>query len=107
MAKPRSAQGLIPCRVEQLSFGPWLVSLGSHHTLFLQLDYDRAAFAVNCGAIAAPKGWSGTVQELGPAWQQFDPETIRFCPDEYLSVGQFSIESSFELLKEERPWLSV
>lgn len=81
-------RGMIPCQIHRLPFGPWLVTLANRpdHTLFLQIDYDQAAFAVACGALAAPKNWNGTVNTLGPAWEQFDPETIHYCPDVYLAA---------------------
>jgi hypothetical protein len=80
---------MIPCRVQRLSFGPWLVTLANRpdRTLFFQIDCDQAAFAVSSGAIAAPSDWNGNVESLGPAWEQFDPETIESCPDEYLAVS--------------------
>ena len=82
--------GMILCHVRRLSFGPWLVSFAehSHRTLFLQIDYDQAAFAVNSGAIKPPKDWNGTVEMLRPGWEDFDPETIEFCSEEYLSVAR-------------------
>ena len=84
----RIRHGMTPCQVQRLHYGPWLVTFPNHHnqTLFLQFDYDQAAFAVNGGAIRAPRNWSGTVEALGPVWEQFDPETIEFCSDEYLAV---------------------
>ena len=80
--------GMIPCHVRRLPFGPWLATLANRpdRTLLFQIDYDQAAFAVNSGAIAAPRDWNGNVESLGPAWEQFDPETIEFCPDEYLAI---------------------
>jgi hypothetical protein len=80
--------GMTPCRVEQLSFGPWLVTFAEARqlSLLLQIDYDRAVFAVKTGAINAPTNWNGTVESLGPDWESFDPEIIEFCPVEYLSV---------------------
>ena len=80
--------GMIPCHVQRLCYGPWLVTFRDPHnrTVFLQFDYDQAAFAVGSGAIKAPRNWSGTVDALGPVWEQFDLETIQSCSDEYLTV---------------------
>jgi hypothetical protein len=79
---------MIPCQVQRLPFGPWLVIFDNPRcrTLFLQIDYDQAAFAVSSGAVAAPRDWNGMIDSIDPPWEQFDPETIEFCSDEYLAV---------------------
>ena len=78
--------GMVPCRVIRHTFGPWVVDFlqASNRTLFLQTDFDQAAFAVGTGTLKAPKNWNGDIDVLGSAWEHFDPEAIQFCSDEYL-----------------------
>lgn len=77
--------GMIPCLVEEY-YTAWLVTFKGGDTLLLQSESDQASFAVNSGAISAPKNWDGTPEFLGTVWEKFNPTRIRMCSDEYLSV---------------------
>ena len=79
--------GMVSCSVET-HYGAWLVSFDDGSSLLLQSDYDQAAFAVNCGAIPAPEDWDGTPSTLGRAWEDFSPEDIGWCPDDYLELAE-------------------
>lgn len=71
---------MITCEVEQLKYGPIVVSFPDHpdFELFLQSDWDQASFANACGLIE-----SSDPQLLADV----DLEDITQCPDEYLSVA--------------------
>jgi hypothetical protein len=56
-------------------------------TVLLQSDYDQAAFALACGAIAAPDGWDGLPSGLGGAWAGLDCGDITACPDDYRDLA--------------------
>ena len=79
--------GMVPCTVET-HYGAWLVKFEDGSSLLLQTDYDQAAFAVNCGAISAPEDWDGLPSRLGKAWEDFNPEDIGWCPDDYLALAE-------------------
>jgi hypothetical protein len=76
----------VPCSVDT-HYGAWLVEFDGGASLLLQSDYDQAAFAVNCGALAAPADWDGSPSRLGPAWWDFDPSEIVECPDDYRELA--------------------
>jgi len=78
--------GMVRCTVEG-HYSAWLVTFDNGASLLLQSDYDQAAFAVGCGAIAAPGGWDGTPSALGPAWAALEPSAISWCPDDYLALA--------------------
>jgi hypothetical protein len=78
--------GMVPCSVET-HYGAWLVSFEDGSSLLLQADYDQAAFAVNTGAFPAPVDRDGTPSRLGPAWEDFSPEDIAWCPDDYFELA--------------------
>lgn len=79
--------GMVACSVET-HYGAWLVTFDSGATLLLQSDFDQAAFAVACGAIAAPPDWDGLPSRLGDAWLDCDPDGIAWCPDDYLALAE-------------------
>jgi hypothetical protein len=79
--------GMVSCTVET-HFGAWVVAFDNGISLLLQTDYDKAAFAVSCGAIQAPADWDGLPSKLGTAWASFDPSIIDCCPDDYLDVAE-------------------
>jgi hypothetical protein len=73
---------MIPCNVEQLRYGPIVVTFpDSDKELFLQSDYDQASFAHGCGKISTDS----------PSDKDFvglDFEEITECPEEYLDVAE-------------------
>lgn len=87
-AKPedKAPAGMVPCTVES-HYSAWLVTFDNTASLLLQSDYDQAAFAVACGAIAAAPDWDGTPSALGDAWAALEPSAIEWCPDDYLALA--------------------
>jgi len=88
----RVRRGRVACTVE-ICLSAWLVTFDRGGTLLLQSDYDRAAFAVGCGAIQAPYDWDGLPSKLGEDWACFDPSTIHRCPADYLGMAEPGEES--------------
>ena len=82
----RARRGFVACTVES-HYSAWLVTMDDGVTVLLQSDYDQAAFAVACGAIAAPDGWDGLPSGLGQAWAAFDCGDITACPDDYRDLA--------------------
>src|SRR5438034_164158 len=54
---------MIPCTVQE-TCGAWLITFPDGRTLLLTMDYDRAGFAVHCGAIHASVDWDGRPELL-------------------------------------------
>ena len=81
------ASGIVPCEVED-HYGAWLVKFRNDKSVLLQTDYDKAAFAVDAGVIAAPSDWDGTPSSLGESWVDLDTDSINHCPDYYLDVAE-------------------
>lgn len=81
---------LIRCKVRTECGGNcWAVSFPGYpgRSLYLQSDWDQAAFAVNCGAVTPPPAWRQPLPCL-PGFAELDPTTIESCPDDYLTVAQ-------------------
>lgn len=83
--------GSTRCHVEE-HYGAWIVTFyrgREASNLLLQTDYDRASFAVSCGAVKAPHDWDGRPSKL-PDPQEFyglDCSTIEYCSDEYRDIA--------------------
>lgn len=71
---------LVNCEVYQHRFGYIVVSFPDHHDkeLFLQSDWDQAAFAHACGLIDT---------DDPSLLAEVDLEDINQCPDDYLDVA--------------------
>lgn len=86
--KPAPKPGNVFCTVEEIGGGQCVVTLTeTGHSFPLSTDYDRAAFAVNCGAIKAPKDWEGLPSTLAE-WDKCDIADITECSDEYTGVAK-------------------
>lgn len=72
---------MIKCKVE-IYYTAWLVTFADGSTTLIQSDWNQAQFAVDCGAIKAPPNWDGIPSRL-PGWDDFRPEVIAKCPEEY------------------------
>lgn len=83
----RLKPGMIPCTVtyEHTSYN---VQFENGKSLFLQSDWDQAAFAVSCGLIKAPDNWDGVPSKLGKAWEDCELSDITACPDDYLEQAK-------------------
>jgi hypothetical protein len=86
LLEERARLGFAACTVER-HYGSWLVEFDGGASLLLQSDYDQVAFAVACGALAAPDGWDGSPSRVGPAWWDFEPSDIEQCPNEYRDLA--------------------
>ena len=80
---------MISCNVLENRMGYLTVTFPSGKTLYLQSDYDRAAFGVNCGAIKAPDNWNGIPGHLLGNWWEIDWEDIISCPEEYEEHAEY------------------
>lgn len=94
---PPASYGFVPCSVEDES-GAWLVSFDGGKSILLQSDYDQASFAVNSGAVEAPKDWDGSPSELGDKFYGLDPSSIVECPSDYLDQAESVGESSSSIV---------
>lgn len=74
---------MISCTVEENKMGHLIVTFPSGKTLYLQVDYDIAAFAVACGLVKAAPDWNGMPSNLGNDWDDCYFEDIHECPEEY------------------------
>jgi hypothetical protein len=74
---------MITCKVIENRMGHLTVTFPNGKSLYLQTDYDRAAFGVNCGAIKAPEDWDGQPSDLSENWWEIDWDGITSCPKGY------------------------
>ena len=80
---------MIGCTVTEDRMGHLVVDLEDGSDVYLQSDYDRAKFAVDCGLIKAPDNWDGSPDNLPENWHEADFTSITFCPDYYLDIAEF------------------
>jgi hypothetical protein len=64
------------------------ITYSDDKTVFLQTDWDRANFGVNCGLIEAPPHWTGIPDELPENWWERDWEDITQIPDYYREFAE-------------------
>lgn len=88
----RIPPGMIPCKVHTEAGGNlWVVKLGGKgkgKELTFQSDWDQASFAANAaGGLEAPDDWDEKPSTL-PGWEDFDPDDIYACSDEYLRMAE-------------------
>ena len=74
---------MVNCTVTENRMGHLTVVFLSGKSLYLQTDYDRASFGVNCGAIEEPDNWDGQPSNLPDNWYEIEWEDIQQVPDEY------------------------
>ena len=79
---------MIKCEVNEDRFGNLEVTFDDNTSIYLQTDYDRSAFAVNCGAVKAPEEWDGCPSNLPDGWWEIDFEDITKCPDYYINSAE-------------------
>jgi hypothetical protein len=80
---------MINCEVSENRMGHLTVSFNGK-SLYLQTDYDRAAFVVACGAVKAPDNWDGQPSSLPDKWWETDFESvIDECPEEYEEQAEY------------------
>jgi hypothetical protein len=74
---------MISCAVVENRMGHLTVNFDDGKSLYLQTDYDRAAFGFSCGVVKAPESWDGQPSNLSGNWWEIDWEDITSCPEEY------------------------
>lgn len=80
---------MISCAVVENRMGHLTVTFPSVKNMFLQSDYDRAAFGVSCGAIRADNDWDGRPSNLPDKWWEIDWDNIASCPEEYENQAEY------------------
>ena len=78
---------MIKCEVYQNRMGHLTVTFSDGKSFYLQSDYDRAAFAVDCGLATAPDNWDGCSSSLPGNWFDVAFDSITQCPDDYEQVA--------------------
>lgn len=73
----------ISCEVTENRMGHLTVEFSDQSSIYLQSDYERAQFGVDCGKIEAPEDWDGQPSNLPDGWWEIDWEDITECPDYY------------------------
>jgi hypothetical protein len=71
------------CDVDRDHMGNLTVTFNDNKTIYLQTDYDRAAFLVACGLVVAPDNWDGQPDSLPDTWIYSEESDITECPNEY------------------------
>lgn len=74
---------MIKCEVSEDKIGPLTITFDSGRSIYLQTDYERAQFGVDCGLIKAPENWDGQPDNLPDRWWVEDFESITECPEHY------------------------
>ena len=78
----------IKCTVEQDKMGYLTVTFEDNTSIYLQTDYDRCQFGVDCGVIAAPDNWDGQPSNLPDEWWEKDFEGITECVEHYKAFAE-------------------
>lgn len=65
--------------------GSLLVTLENGQTIFLQSDYEQAAFCDACGLFESETQGDSVDN---PDWVDCDPTDIWYCPDYYLDIAE-------------------
>jgi len=79
---------MIKCSVEENNMGHLTVTFENGKSIYLQSDYDRAAFAVQCGLVVAPDDWDGLPSNLPDEWWEVDFEDITECLEDYETIAE-------------------
>jgi hypothetical protein len=74
---------MISCTVKENRMGHLTVTFDNGKSIYLQSDYERAQFGVDCLRIPAPKEWDGQPSNLPENWWEIDWEDITQCPEYY------------------------
>lgn len=78
---------MIKCTVVQDKMGNFTVFIGNKD-FYLQTDYSKSAFAVDCGLVKAPDDWDGLPSKLPDDWYDVDFESITECPYDYYDSAE-------------------
>jgi len=78
----------IKCTVEEDRFGNLTVTFDDNTNIYLQTDYQKAQFGVDCGLFSAPDNWDGCPSNLFDGWWEYDMEEITSCPDHYKNSAE-------------------
>lgn len=68
--------------------GHLTVTLKNGKSIYLQSDFSKASFAVDCGLVKAPDDWNGLPSNLPENWYEVDFESIKECLDEYYDIAE-------------------
>ncbi len=79
---------MVMCDVYRDHMGNLTVTFTDNKTIYLQTDYDRAAFLVGCGLVDAPDNWDGQPNNLPDTWIYAEEDDITECPDEYYDIAE-------------------
>ena len=74
--------------VTEDKMGNITITYGDGRTVYLQTDFEKANFGVNCGMIKAPRNWNGIASELPDNWWEIDWESIRKIPEYYRDFAE-------------------
>lgn len=80
---------MISCKVVENRMGHLTVSFDNGKSLYLQTDYDRAAFGVACGVVKASENWDGQPDGLPENWWEIDWDDITNCPEGYEEQAEY------------------
>ena len=84
---------MISCRVVENRLGHLTVTFPNGKSLYLQTDYDRAAFGVACGVVKAPENWDGQPSHLPENWWEIHWDNITNCSEEYEEQAEYDSSS--------------
>ena len=79
---------MITCEVDRDKMGNLTIAFADKKTLYLQTDYDKAAFLVACGEVVAPDSWDGQPDSLPENWWYVEETDITECPDDYYDIAE-------------------
>lgn len=74
--------------VEEDRRGDITITYSDGKTVFLQTDYGKAQFAVDCGAVKAPENWDGCPSKLPDNWWEIEWDEITQIPGEYRELAE-------------------
>lgn len=70
------------------SMGNLTIIYSDGKSFYIQTDYEKANFGINCGLIKAPPNWTGIPDELPENWWEQDWEDITEVPDYYKAFAE-------------------
>jgi len=78
----------INCTVDEDRMGNLTVKFEDGTSIYIQSDWEKAEFGVDCGIIKAPDDWDGQPDKLPDEWWEKDFDSITECSDYYKNSAE-------------------
>ena len=79
---------MVNCKVEENRLGHLTVTFEDNSSVYLQSDWNRAQFTVDCLLVSPPDDWDGIPSKLPDKWWEQDYEDITKCPYQWHELAK-------------------